>query len=273
MKISRIIQEQNVNTAFSNQSPIFDDIYDSNQLTSWARKKVHEEVLQFIKKGQLMLELNCGTGTDAIFFANYGVNILATDNADGMIEATSRKINNLNLNERITVKQCSFANLDSLGIEEKFDYIYSNFGGLNCIQDLSPVLTGIEKLLKPGGRFTLVIMPKFCLWELLLIFKGNFKTALRRFKINGTSAKIEGQFFQCYYHSPNAIKKNLKNSFKLIGFKGLAIVVPPPFIENFVERHPNTFKILNWIEAKIDTKYPFCNFGDYYIISMQKNEN
>jgi len=46
---------------------------------------------------------------------------------------------------------------------------------------LSKVLDSFDPLLKPGGMVTLVILPKFCLWETLLLFKGKFRTAFRRF--------------------------------------------------------------------------------------------
>ena len=62
------------------------------------------------------------------------------------------------------------------------------FAGLNCTDELGKVLDSFNDLLKPGGRVTLVILPKFCLWEFLLIFKGKFRTAFRRvFSSNGKS--------------------------------------------------------------------------------------
>ena len=95
-----------------------------------------------------------------------------------------------------------------------YDLIFSNFAGLNCTNELDKVLQSFDSLLKPGGIVTLVILPKFCLWEFLLLFKGKFKTAFRRFSgSKGAKAHIEGEYFRCWYYNPSFIRKHLKNSF------------------------------------------------------------
>jgi ubiquinone/menaquinone biosynthesis C-methylase UbiE len=173
------------------------------------------------------------------------------------------------LRDNIQTLKCSFNNLENIQ-GRKFDYVFSDFGGLNCTDNLEKVLHDIDRLLKPGGYFSLVIMPVVCPWEMLTIFKGYFKTAFRRFKINGTSANVEGVTFQCYYYNPSYITKRLKSNFQLISLKGLSISVPPPYIEHFIERHPKLFATLEKIENSICDKTPFNSWGDHYIITMQK---
>ena len=70
-------------------------------------------------------------------------------------------------------------NLDNLKNRGPYDHIFSNFAGLNCTDELNKVLDSFNCLLKPGGFVTLVILPKFCLWEFLLLFKGKFKLLSR----------------------------------------------------------------------------------------------
>ncbi len=262
-------QEEEVNEAFSRQSGHFDAIYDSNKITVWAREQVREEILQYLQPNAQILELNCGTGTDSVYFAKRGYNILATDNADGMLKQLREKVNALQLNDKIETLKCSFNELEHIQ-GRQFDYIYSNFGGLNCTQHLEKVLFDIEKLLKPGGRFTLVIMPKVCPWDLLMLFKGYFKTAFRRFAKNGTSAHLEAVYFQCYYYNPSYVTTRLQKSFELLSLKSLSLAVPPPYIEQFVEKHPKVFAMLEKIEKRLRKTYPFNRWGDYCMITMQK---
>lgn len=264
-------QEQDVDAAFSKQSPIFDETDRQNNLLLWMRDRVHKEVLAHIKKDAYLLELNCGTGIDALFFAQQGIRVKATDNAAGMLEQLHRKIADNGLEEMITAERCSFNNLEKLGNEPQFDYVFSNFGGLNCTDRLDKVLHDIDRLLKPGGSFTLVIMPRVCLWEMLLLFKGYFKTAFRRFKKGGTRARVEGVYFTCYYYNPQYIIEALGKNYTVESLKGLAITVPPPYIEQFTEKHPRLFKKLERWENKLWNKAPFNRWGDHFMITMTKN--
>jgi ubiquinone/menaquinone biosynthesis C-methylase UbiE len=263
-------QEQEVNEAFSKQSAVFDEIDESNQLLLWMRDRVRKEVLRYIKPNATLLELNCGTGIDALFFAGKGIKVLATDNAPGMLQQLNTKIKQAQLEDLISAERCSFNHLDRLASSHRFDYIFSNFGGLNCTDDLATVLHQMDKLLKPGGYFTLVIMPRICPWEMLLVLKGDFKTAFRRFKKGGTRARVEGVHFNCYYYSPDYIIRHLGPYYELTSLKGLATFIPPPYIEQFVERHPRLFRFLEWMENNLSNKWPFNKWGDHFTITMQK---
>ena len=265
-----ILQQEKVNAAFSKQSPIFDEIDDNNQLILWVRNRVHDEVLAHIPQHAHLLELNCGTGIDALFFARNGIRVTATDNAEGMLAQLNKKVADAQMEDKITTARCSFNELEKLGDEIKYDYVFSNFGGLNCTNQLDKVLTDIDRLLKPDGRFTLVIMPKVCLWEMFMVFRGYFKTAFRRFRKGGTKAKVEGLYFDCFYYNPQFIIDHLADSFRLVSLKGLSITVPPPFIEHFVERHPRLFARLERWENKIWDKAPFKSWGDHFMITMEK---
>lgn len=265
------LQEQQVASAFSRQAPVFDKIDKENMLITWMRNRIREEVMSFVRKDDYMLELNCGTGIDALYFASKGIKVKATDNAPGMLAQLEQKIVSHNLQDLISVQCCSFNHLDQLGTTPQYDYIFSDFGGLNCTAELDKVLGDIDNLLKPGGRFTLVIMPHVCLWEIATVFKGYFKTAFRRFRKGGSAANVEGVSFQCYYYDPGFIISHMGTSrYKLCSLKGLGIFVPPPFIENFIDKHSRLFTLLEKWENKLYGKAPFNRWGDHYMITMEK---
>lgn len=264
------LQEQQASAAFSKQAPVFDRIDEKNSLIVWMRDRVHKEVMSFVRKDDYLLELNCGTGIDATYFASQGIRVLATDNAPGMLEQLQEKTTAFDLEELISVRRCSFNNLEELGAAQQFDYVFSDFGGLNCTDRLDKVLSDIDRLLKPGGRFTLVVMPKVCPWEMAMFFRGYFKTAFRRFRKGGAGAKVEGLPFRCFYYNPRFIIRQMDNGYKLLGLKGLSITVPPPYIEHFVERHPKLFHTLERWENKLWDKAPFNRWCDHFIITMEK---
>ena len=257
--------------AFTAQSNKFDEIYSGNKIIEYKRERVRTHLKNLINPGDFILELNSGTGEDAIWLAQQNCKVHATDISTGMLEILQKKIKNEGLENLITPEICSFTALEDLQQNGPYNMIFSNFAGLNCTRDLDKVLTSFSVLLKPGGIVTLVILPKFCLLEFLLIFKGKFKTATRRlFSKNGRSARVEGHRFKCWYYNPSFIIKHLKKDFKLLSIEGLCTLVPPSYIENFAEKHPRVYQFLKQKENSWKSKWPWKYVGDYYIISLQK---
>ena len=233
------------------------------------RKQIHEHCLRHFKKGDHVLELNCGTGIDAVFFALHGMKVHATDISEGMLNVLQKKISDGNLEEKITTQQCSFTQLEK--IEKKnFDGIFSDFGGLNCVQDIGSVIKSFRPLLKPGGIVTLVIMPPVCPWEILLALKGNFKTAFRRFKSKGAESHLEGETFMSYYFTPSKIISAFRKEYELIELQGLGSFVPPPYLEKFPEKNPGLFQRLKKLDEKFSHTFPFNRWADHFILTMMK---
>jgi ubiquinone/menaquinone biosynthesis C-methylase UbiE len=257
--------------AFSRQSKVFDDIYGSNYIIRYKRERVRKHVRSFLSPDSIILELNSGTGEDAVWFAQQGHQVHATDISTGMQEVLQNKTTTLNLEERISSEVISFTQLENLRQRGPYDLIFSNFAGLNCTGELDKVLASFDTLLKPGGIVTLVILPKFCLWEFLLLFKGRFKTAFRRFfSKNGVTAHVEGTYFKCWYYDPSYVIKRLGKDFDPIAMEGLCTLVPPSYLEGFEEKHPKLFRWLRAKEEKWKSKWPWRSIGDYYIISLRK---
>jgi cyclopropane fatty-acyl-phospholipid synthase-like methyltransferase len=218
-----------------------------------------------------MLELNCGTGEDAIFFATAGHAVHATDMAAGMMEVLKDKISKSNSSRLVTMEPCSFTALDQLTQRGPYDYIYSNFGGLNCTGELHKVLDAFDDLLLPGGIVTLVIISPFCLWETMLLFRGRFRTAFRRFfSRGGRKAHVEGVQFNCWYYSASYVKKQMGKKYRLIAQEGLCTLVPPSYIAQFGHKHPRLFSFLKYWENALKDRWPWKSSGDYYVISFRK---
>ena len=262
-------QEQNVSTAFSKQSTSFDEEDAGNEILQWMRTRVRENVQKFWHKGEHILELNAGTGIDAMYFAQRGYYVHATDNAPGMLRILEKNVREHNLQDKITTQNCSFLELENIK-EQKFDHIFSNFGGLNCTPNLDKVIKSFSSLLKPCGTISLVLMPPICPWEILYALKGNFKLAFRRLKKNGTPSYLEGVRFITWYYKLEDVIKMLGDEYEVLNVRGLGITVPPPFLGNFAHRHVALFKKLASIEDSIATKAPYYSWADHFIITAMK---
>lgn len=271
MHTSSNTSEQAAATAFSRQAPLFDQLYSSDAIIRYKRQRVRVHAENFLRPGAYILELNAGTGEDAIYFAQKGYRVHATDISEGMQEILRNKVAELQLQKHITQEICSYTELERLQRQGPYDHVFSNFAGLNCTDKLDKVLGSFNYLVKPGGTVTLVVLPKFCLWEFLLLFRGLFKTAFRRFAgKKGAKAHIEGQHFRCWYYNPSFIRKRLKNTFDVMALEGLCTIVPPSYIENFAVKYPKLFRSLVKKEDRWKSRWPWKVIGDYYIITLRK---
>jgi ubiquinone/menaquinone biosynthesis C-methylase UbiE len=269
------MQEKKAAAAFGRQARVFDMMYGADTIINYKRKRVRDHLMRYLSQGSSILELNAGTGADAIFLASKGHHVHATDISGEMLEVLKSKIAGETMKGTLTTEICSFTELENLSNGGPYDFIFSNFAGLNCTNELSKVLDAFNPLLKPGGMVSLVLLPKFCLWEFLLLFKGKFKTAFRRFSgKRGASARISvdgvASHFRCWYHNPSYIKNYLAPSFEMVSLEGLCTMVPPSYMEHFAEKHPRMFRFFVKREERLKFKWPWRVIGDYYIITLRK---
>jgi ubiquinone/menaquinone biosynthesis C-methylase UbiE len=263
--------EQAAARAFSQQALVFDAYDAGNTIISYKRKRVRDHVRRFLPSGGRILELNAGTGEDAIYFARHGYLVHATDIAAGMQKMLGEKVDQTGLTDRITRELCSFTDLASLQQRGPYDLIFSNFAGLNCTDELDKVLRSFAPLLKPGGQVTMAILPKFCLWESLLVFRGKFRTATRRwFSGRGAKSHVEGHYFKCWYYPSSYVIRTMADEFDLLALEGLCTIVPPSYIEHFAERYPKLYGRLCRTEDRWKERWPWKYIGDYYIVSFRK---
>src|SRR4051794_35195286 len=118
-----------VNRAFSIQSSHFDADDNSNAVIIDLRLQVYQHVKKFLKPQSNILELNSGTGIDAIHFVKQGHRVHATDIADGMILTINQKIERLKtsvpgIEENLQATKCPYEDIGN--IKGEFDYVFSN---------------------------------------------------------------------------------------------------------------------------------------------------
>lgn len=97
-------------------------------------------------KGKSMVELGCGNGRDALFFAKNGAIVTAIDQC----ENTTQILNNY---EGVTSYASDFTNLEPVITSEKFDLVYSRFT-IHSIDEEGEnrVLNWAFSNLKKGGK-------------------------------------------------------------------------------------------------------------------------
>ena len=256
--------------AFSRTAEKYDSFSEDHPHLTRLRSKVYAHVARWLPPGSRILELNAGTGADAVALAQAGYTVHATDIARGMLERLARKIERLNLGDKISLQECSFTNLTGMQ-GGPYDALFSDLGGLNCIPDLTPVIRAIPEVLRPGGVVSWVLMPPVCLWELGTLFTGQVRLALRRFARNGTRSHLEGLYFNVYYFSPRQVINWFGADYEFLALEGLSVITPTAESKNLARRFPRLYHTLSWIDDRLSVRPPWWGWGDFYILSLRYN--
>lgn len=254
--------------AFSRTAEKYDAFAEDHPNQTRMRNKVYSHIERFVPRGARILELNCGTGTDAVELARRGYSVHATDISPGMLERLRDKVKRFDLGGKITVQQCSFTELNKIQ-SAPFDAVFSNLGGLNCIPNLSPVIAQLPNILRPNGLVTWALMPPVCLWEMAEIFRGHPRLAFRRFSKNGTRAHLEGLYFTVYYFTPKKVVRWFGDEYDCLAIEGLSVITPTAESKNFAKRFPRLYRTLSLLDDRVASLPPWRGWGDFFLITMR----
>jgi len=261
-------QAETIAEAFSRTAEKYDAFAQDHPHLTRMRNKVYDHIGWYLPRGSSILELNAGTGTDAVQLARRGYRLHATDISPGMLDRLRDKVRDLNLQGRITWEERSFLSLDDVP-GAPFDAVFSNLGGLNCVPDLSPIIRQLPGVLRAGGLVTCVLMPRVCLWEWLEVFRGNFRLAFRRLTQGGVRANLEGLHFDVYYFSPRQVIAWFGDEYDLLALEALSVITPTAESKNFAKGFPRLYRALSWLDDKLSPHWPWHGWGDFYILSLR----
>lgn len=258
-------------SVFDNAASSYDDDFTNTAIGVLQRKRVYKVLNSFLKSGQKLLEINCGTGHDAIELSKHVQSVLATDISEKMIEVASKKLT-------ASTKNVKFLCADIRNIHQKMDenvdIVFSNFGGLNCLskQELTLFAERIRQRLNNNGILSLVIMGKKCWIENLWYFLKKDPRRNRRNILTGLPTTINGTQFLTYYYSPKEIETIFKPYFKTIKVKPVGLFIPPSYLNSLFRERKWLLGILYFAE-RIFGKFSFLsNYADHYIIVMVKRD-
>ena len=225
-----------------------------------------------INKKLNVLELNCGTGEDALWFAKRGHSVLATDISEEMLAITQKKINDAKLESRVHTLKLDISQIKNFSFKEKFDLVFSNFGGMNCLSpdEMTKLPSEIKKLLNTNGQLIMVLMPAFCIWETIyFLSKLQFRKAFRRIGKNGTIANMDRSQLKIFYYSPRKIKRIFESSFSTNALQPIGFFLPPSYLENFFKKKYKLFTRLIQFEHSISKQQYLSGLSDHFLIDLQ----
>ena len=256
--------------AFDSLAESYEVSFTDSLIGRAQRSAVWRVLEQTFVAGNRVLELNCGTGEDAIFLAQRGISLVCCDASSKMIEVAKRRMTDDRSTLDVDFAVMPTENLRSLRVARPFDGVLSNFSGLNCVQNLARVAQDLAAVTRPEANAILCLSTRFCLWESLYYgLQGRIRKACRRWAGSAT-ARLKGIEFPVRYPTISQVRRAFSPWFELRQIKGIGVFVPPSYVEHWASKHPAALHWLERFDQRVGTWAIFRLVGDHVLLVFER---
>ena len=272
MQVSPALAQFDV-TAFDELAGTYDRVFTQTAVGRAQREAVWRDLDVCFRVGQRVLDINCGTGADAIHLAQRGVNVVACDASHEMILAARRNAGEAGVQHRVEFFALKTENIFMLDKNFQFDGLVSNFGGLNCSRDIGAIACDLATLLRPGARAFICVFSPFCAWETLwYLAHAKPGKAFRRFSSVVCATIGDGREIPVYRHTAGSLTSAFAPYFRLKGRKGVGISVPPSYVERLASRLPRGMAAAKRLDNLISTWPLFRSIADHNLMVFERSD-
>ncbi len=250
----------------------YDEFFTASKIGQAQRASVWTEVKKAFRSGDRVLEIGCGTGVDACFLGSCGVHVAACDCSPRMLALATRRVSETGNSELVRPYLLAAEQIGDLRQDRSFDGAFSNFGALNCVQDLQRFASDLAQTLRPGASVLLCFMGPCCLWEIIwYLAHGNPRKAFRRFHREGVDAKLaDGAVVRVFYPSVRSLTRAFAPEFRLLSVKGIGVSVPPSYLEPLALRSPRIFALQKRIDPLLGHCPGIRSLADHILLTFER---
>ena len=219
MAFERVVSKTgSAGAAFDRIASRYDELWTRSPVGRLQRKAVWRRLDSLFEGADVLLDLGCGTGEDALHFMRNGISVRAIDASSEMVRIACRR----------------GVDASVLGIEELnrvqgyFDGVISNFGAFNCLANPDAIRPVLARLIRPGGHLAVCILGRFCLWETAWhLLQGKPRKARRRWRCEQFSASLQ---IPVRFFSVRTLARAFRPEFTLREWRGIGTFVPPSYV-------------------------------------------
>lgn len=248
--------------------------YDRDEADNPIRLLMRKRSLAILEstfpQGARVLDVGCGTGTEAIWLAQQQRTIFGVDSSPQMLEVLARRAGaaELQIPTRMLRAGDLLTLVNELG-EGSFDGAYSSFGALNTEPALEPPLAGLSRLVRPGGRVVLSVMNRWCVAEMaLLVAGGRANQALRRAR-SSLRVAVGSNFTDVRYPSWRQLSSALHPQFRVLKVQALTLLLLP-YAWPALSAHPRLYDALGRLDRTLAPHRPFAWLGDHLLVVAER---
>jgi SAM-dependent methyltransferase len=263
--------------AFDALSRTYDHSEETNELLLRLRTQTWDLLTDVFLPDSRLLDLGCGTGIDAVYLAERGCRVVATDLSPAMVERTRDRAAKAGVSQCIDARTLAIEDLTVDEAElsalkaEHFDGIYSNRGPLNCVDDLDAVAQACASLLPASGTFVATVIGRICPWEVLYYaLRGRWSRARLRRRREFVAIPLQGQTIPTRYFTPREFYRAFSPYFALTYYRGLGIFLPPTYLAPLCRRFPGPSAAAAWLDDALGGLPGFRNAGDMFLVVLTR---
>lgn len=262
--------------AFDRIAASYDQDFGANPVGLKLRERCHLLFKKYFQSPGLLWDAGCGSGLDALALARSGYRIVATDQATAMLAEVVKKIEQNQLHDSIMTIQKALDSPDLGRLLREvgpISGIYSNFGALNCLENLVTFARTCASLLPKDAFLVLIYMGRFSpLESLYYLLKAKPGPMIRRFSSSSQTARLGNCAIPIRYYSSANMYSYFRPFFSIIEIVPLGIILPPPFLFPC----PALEKHIDWLDRwdRLIATCKLCReWGDHTALVLQRNDN
>jgi deazaflavin-dependent oxidoreductase (nitroreductase family) len=258
--------------AFDGVAEHYDDHIMGNPMNLWLRNRSVHHLLKVFGRGDRVLEVGCGTGTETLSLAKAGIRVVAVDISSKMLEVLDRKAKDAGLTDMVTTVHTRpdrmKARLQEMALGE-LDGAYSTYGAVNTDPRLDNFFHDINALIRPGGRLVLGVWNKFCLYE-ILGYAARMRPSMVVARLRNPVPVGKSRFCVASdAYSVGSLDKIIRPYFRLEQVFGVEIVLPPSNLTRYLPPNP-LLALMERIDVGIEAKFPWNRLGDHFLAVYSK---
>jgi SAM-dependent methyltransferase len=140
----------------------YDRLMSATPIDRWTRRAFQTLVAETIPPGRLLLDFGCGTGIDALWYAQRGYRVLAYDVSAGMLEQLHRRCRSEISRGQVVAVHAPFADFAAvLAAQPPPDAVVSNHGVFNALARPRGFFDAMAPLLAPGTPLMISVLNPF----------------------------------------------------------------------------------------------------------------
>jgi ubiquinone/menaquinone biosynthesis C-methylase UbiE len=272
-----LAQTQPCSAPFDAIADRYDDIFTLSTIGQAQRAPVWRELTKSFRPGDRIFEIGCGTGVDACFLAGRGMRVVACDSSARMLGVAERRVTGSvkrGAKGSVQLRLVPAEQIAKLGGEGRFDGAFSNFGALNCVEDIRRLAVDLAPLLRPGASALMCLMGPACLWEIWwYLLQGKCSKAFRRLHRGGVDARLADEaIVRVHYPSVRFMRRMFAPEFRLATITGIGVAVPPSYVERWASRFPSAVKFAMHADSFLGRCPGVRMFADHILLRFERTK-
>jgi 2-polyprenyl-3-methyl-5-hydroxy-6-metoxy-1,4-benzoquinol methylase len=230
----------------------YDAQLEKNPVAVYMRAELHAHLARTFHAGARVLDFTTGTGSDALFLAERGIQVTAIDISPRMTSELEEKAAQRGLPLEVRVLPA-----ERMGeLCGQYDGALSTFAGLNTIEDMPRLGRDLAARVKQRGRVIIHALNEFCLWQ-ALAHRGERDGNLR----------VGGEIIPHRLYNPFQLwRAAFAPHFEVRQIYALSVIAAPAVVKRMPRYAPLIFRL----DCAVGKLLPAL--GDFFVMDLERSD-